>query len=198
MPLNALPDYCVVDVETANNARHSICQIGVAAFVGGRMVDCWQSLVDPEEDFFHFNVAIHGIHAQTVAGAPNWPGVHAEVLRWLDGAVVASHTPFDRGALELACLRHGLRTVAYRKWLDTCTLARAAFPEFPNHKLPTLASCFGIQYKAHDALDDARVAGEVLAFALERKGVTLQQLVACAQPHIGSFPKIRSGKGSGD
>jgi len=189
MSNGARPDYCVVDVETANHGRHSICQIGVAVFAGGRMVDNWQSLVDPEEDFFHFNVAIHGISAETVAGAPNWAGVHPEVARLLNGAVVASHTPFDRGALELACGRCGLPQIAYRKWLDTCTLARAAFPEFPNHKLPTLARCFGIEYKAHDALEDARVAGEVLAYALARRGITVEELLASPQQHIGSFPR---------
>jgi DNA polymerase-3 subunit epsilon len=189
MSATARPDYCVVDVETANHGRHSICQIGIAVFAGGQMVESWQSLVDPEEDFFSFNVAIHGIDAETVAGAPNWAGVHAEVARLLDRAVVASHTYFDRGALDLACQRWGLRPIAYRKWLDTCTLARAAFPEFPNHKLPTLARCFGIEYKAHDALEDARVAGEVLALALARRGVTVAELLATPQQHIGAFPK---------
>lgn len=190
MSAKTRPDYCVVDVETANHGRHSICQIGVAVFAGGRMVDSWQSLVDPEEDFFHFNIAIHGISPEMVAGAPNWAGVHPEVARLLDGVAVASHTPFDRAALELACQRSSLRPIAYRKWLDTCTLARAAFPEFPNHKLPTLARCFGIQYKAHDALEDARVAGEVLARALARRGITVAELLASQQQHIGSFPKL--------
>jgi DNA polymerase-3 subunit epsilon len=178
-----------VDVETANHGRHSICQIGIAVFADGRMVDSWQSLVDPEEDFFHFNIAIHGISPATVAGAPNWAAVHPEVARLLEGAVVASHTYFDRAALELACQHSSVPPIAYRKWLDTCTLARAAFPEFPNHKLPTLARCFGIQYKAHDALEDARVAGEVLAMALVRRGITVAELLSSPQQHIGSFPK---------
>ena len=182
-------DYCVVDVETANHGRHSICQIGVAVFAGGRMVDSWQSLVDPEDEFNGFNISIHGIGPEMVAGAPNWSRIHTEVARLLDGAAVASHTTFDRGALEQACLRAGTPAIAYSKWLDTCTLARAAFPEFPNHKLPTLAQCFGIVYKAHDALEDARVAGEVLALSLARRGMTVEELLACPQQYIGSFPK---------
>jgi len=182
-------DYCVVDVETANHGRHSICQIGVAVFAGGRMVDSWQSLVDPEDEFNGFNISIHGIGPEMVAGAPNWSRIHPEVARLLNGAVVASHTAFDRGALEQACLRAGTPAIEYSKWLDTCTLARAAFPEFPNHKLPTLARCFGITYKAHDALEDARVAGEVLALSLARRGVTVEELLASPQQYIGSFPK---------
>jgi len=45
-------DYFVVDVETANQFRHSICQIGIASFADGKMVDGWESLVNPD-DYFH-------------------------------------------------------------------------------------------------------------------------------------------------
>ena len=189
MTPGARVDYCVVDVETANHGRHSICQIGIAVFAGGRMVDGWESLVDPEEFFHPFNISIHGIGPEAVAGAPNWGGVLPFVERLLGGGAVASHTPFDRGALELACQKARKPAIRYRKWLDTCTLARAAFPELPNHKLPTLARCLGFSYKAHDALEDARVAGEVLALALARRGVSLAELLATPGPHIGSFPK---------
>jgi DNA polymerase-3 subunit epsilon len=181
-------DFCVVDVETANHSRHSICQIGVACFQAGKMVESWQSLVDPEEPFNGFNVALHGIGPELVAGAPNWEGVFPEVVRLLEGEAVASHTDFDRAALTLACEKAQLEPVAYGKWLDTCRLARAAFPETPNHKLTTLARCFSIHYKAHDALEDARVAGMVLAMALERRGVSVAELLAMPVRHIGSFP----------
>ncbi|MDR3792110.1 MAG: 3'-5' exonuclease [Terracidiphilus sp.] len=189
MTQGARVDYCVVDVETANQGRQSICQIGIALFAGGRMVDGWESLVDPEEHFSGFNISIHGIHPETVAGAPTWAEVLPSVRKLLGGAAVASHTAFDRGAMELACLKVRKPAIPYRKWLDTCTLARAAFPELPNHKLPTLARCLGFSYKAHDALEDARIAGEVLALALARRGVTVAELLATPQQHIGAFPK---------
>ena len=44
-------DYFVVDVETANQARNSICQIGIALFADGKMVDGWESLVNPLDEF---------------------------------------------------------------------------------------------------------------------------------------------------
>lgn len=182
-------DYCVVDVETANSSRGSICQIGLAFFRGGRMTDSWQSLVDPEQHFSGFNVQLHGIGPDTVEGAPNWREIYPFIERFLRGAAVASHTVFDRCALEQACQRTGTPAIAYRKWIDTCGLARGAFPELPNHKLPTLARVFGIGYKAHDALEDARVAGEVLARSLERRCVTVADLLALPQQHIGSFPR---------
>jgi DNA polymerase III epsilon subunit-like protein len=59
-----------------------------------------------------------------------------------------------------------------------------------NHKLPTLARNFRIHYRAHDALEDARVAGEVLALALQARNVTIQQLLASPGKHITGFPVV--------
>ncbi len=171
-------DYFVIDVETANQARASICQIGIAFFAGGKMVDSWESLVNPLDEFNGFNVALHGIGPRTVAHAPSWSELCPKVISLLNGAAVASHTDFDRGALNGACLRAEVPVVPYGKWIDTCWLARCAWPHLPNHKLPTLARRFGIAYRAHDALEDARVAGEVLALALEERQMSIGELLA--------------------
>jgi DNA polymerase-3 subunit epsilon len=187
-------DYFVVDVETANQARHSICQIGIAAFSGGRMVDGWESLVDPEEDFSWFNIGVHGITPEMVGQSPSWSQLCLKVNSMLSGAAVASHTSFDRCALTGACERAGIPAVPYGKWIDTCWLARSAWPGMPNHKLPTLARAFRIDYKAHDALEDARVAGEVLALALEARQMTISELLASPDRHITGFPKLKPAR----
>lgn len=171
-------EFTVVDVETANQARSSICQIGIARFRGGQLVDSWQSLVDPEGPFSFFNIRVHGIRPADVAGAPKWKEIAYRVNELLEGTVIASHTFFDRGALEGAHGLVGLPALRYRHWIDTCVVARATWPMIENHKLPTLARHFGIEYKSHDALEDARVAGEVLARALEARGLSVADLVA--------------------
>jgi DNA polymerase-3 subunit epsilon len=184
-----IADFFVVDVETANQSRASICQIGIAAFAGGKMVDGWETLVNPEEHFAGINISIHGIRPEAVAHAPVWEEACAKVRELLTGAAVASHTDFDRGALNGACVRAALPAVAYGKWIDTCWLARRAWPNLPNHKLPNLAKHFGITYRAHDALEDARVAGEVLSLAMSERGVSIDELLAPARPHITGFPE---------
>jgi len=184
-------DYFVVDVETANQYRHSICQIGIAAFSGGKMVDGWESLVNPHDDFLEFNVDLHGIGPRMVAKAPSWSEVYTKVKSLLTGAAVASHTDFDRGALTGACARAGIADVGYDKWIDTCWLARSAWPNMPNHKLTTLARSFRIEYQAHDALEDARVAGEVLALALKERQITIKELLASPGNYITAFPSPR-------
>jgi DNA polymerase-3 subunit epsilon len=182
-------DYYVVDVETANQSLHSICQIGIALFAGGKMVDGWESLVNPREEFHSFNVALHGIGPRTVARAPSWSEIFPKVRSMLAGAAVASHTYFDRGALAGACRQAGVPEVPYGRWIDTCWLARRAWPQLPNHKLPTLARSFRIGYRAHDALEDARVAGEVLALALQQRQMTIEELLAWPERHITGFPE---------
>jgi DNA polymerase-3 subunit epsilon len=191
-------DYFVVDVETANQSLDSICQIGIASFADGKMVDGWESLVNPQDYFAAFNTALHGIGPRTVAQAPCWSDVCPKVRSMLSGAAVASHTFFDRAALTGACARAGVQAVPYGKWIDTCWISRFAWPDLPNHKLPTLARSFGIAYRAHDALEDARVAGEVLALALGARQMTLGELLASPARHITGFPKPKTTRKATD
>jgi len=64
--------------ERANQFTHSICQIGIASFAGGKMVDGWESLVNPDDYFLEFNIALHGIGPWTVAHSPGWSEVCLE------------------------------------------------------------------------------------------------------------------------
>lgn len=62
--------FIAVDLETANPRMSSICQIGIVAFEDGREVGADVRLVDPRDYFDPYNVAIHGITAEEVRGAP--------------------------------------------------------------------------------------------------------------------------------
>jgi DNA polymerase III subunit epsilon len=181
-------DFYVVDVETANQARSSICQIGIARFSNGGLAGSWQSLINPLVDFCGFNIGIHGITPDMVADAPAWSDVYPEVDRLLSGALVASHTNFDRTALSNACSQCAVPQINYNKWIDTCSLARSAWPQLPNHKLVTLTAHFGIVYKAHDALEDARAAGEILLMAMHEHNIAIEDFAGVPSNYIASFP----------
>ena len=66
-------NFVAIDVETANPNMGSICQIGIARFAEGELVDEWVSLVDPEEYFDAVNTSIHGIDQSIVQGKPKLP-----------------------------------------------------------------------------------------------------------------------------
>ena len=59
-------------METANADMASICQIGIAKYADGMLVEEWKSYVDPEDYFDGINVSIHGIDESVVKGAPTF------------------------------------------------------------------------------------------------------------------------------
>ena len=72
--------FIALDIETANPDLASICQIGLVEFRNGEMVNAWEWLVDPEDDFDGMNISIHGIDERDVKGQP--PGLFF-IRRWL-------------------------------------------------------------------------------------------------------------------
>jgi DNA polymerase-3 subunit epsilon len=193
--------FVALDVETANPDLASICQVGVVAFANGAVSESWQSLVDPEDEFHPINVSIHGIDETAVNGAPRFSEVAPRISELLASQVVASHMGFDRVALSRACQKYDL-SVPDCKWLDTARVCRRAWTQFAKRGfgLADIASHCGIQFRHHDALEDARAAGEVLLRAMSETGLGLDQWLVRVQEPIdpqGSRP-TREGNPDGE
>lgn len=169
-------DFVAIDVETANADVASICQIGIVGFENGTVKRSWQSLVNPEDYFDGINVSIHGIEEQAVKGAPTFPQVFETVRKWLADAVVASHTPFDRIAVARVVEKYGLEQVACT-WLDTARVVRRAWPELSKrgYGLANVAGKLSIAFRHHNAQEDARAAGEILARAVRETGISVSE-----------------------
>jgi DNA polymerase-3 subunit epsilon len=177
-------DFVVIDVETANADLSSICQVGIASFHESGLMDGWRSLVNPEDEFDAINVSIHGIDEDQVVNAPNWVEVLPGIVTRLQNRIVVCHTPFDHLAVIRACERAGVEVCACT-WLDSARVVRRAWPQFSRsgYGLSCVASYFGIEYQAHDALEDARCAGKLLLRAISDTGLSLEQwLVRVGQP----------------
>ena len=173
-----------IDVETANANMATICQIGAARFVNGELADEWQSYVDPEDYFDVVNVSIHGIDEATVAHAPNFHAVVAELDRILSDRVVVSHTHFDRVALHQAAARYNVAPPSYI-WLDTARVARRTWSAFAvrGYGLSNVCKELGYQFRHHDALEDAKAAGQILLAAMRHSGLGLDEwLTRVRQP----------------
>ncbi len=166
-------DFVVIDVETANPDLASICQVGIAVFDSGQFLESWSSLVNPEDYFDSYNVAIHGIDENKVVSAPRWPEVHERLKCSYSNQILASHTPFDRTAIQRACQRATTNPFECR-WLDTARVVRRTWPAFSKsgYGLANVASHLGISFKHHDAEEDARAAGEVLLRAIQETGTS--------------------------
>lgn len=155
--------FFALDVETANNDRGSICQIGVACVRPDNSIETWVTYVDPQVERWVFTY-LHGISARTVKGAPAFAEVLPVLQDALNGATVYQHSGFDRSAIAAACGNCGL-PIPQWDWRDSVHVARAAWPELRGnggHGLASLKQHLGLVFEHHDAGEDARAAAEVV------------------------------------
>lgn len=184
--------FLALDVETANADSASICQVGIAAFEKGEVVDRWVSLVDPEGYFDPFHVGIHGIGAKDVWGAPTFRELYGEILERIEGEVVVHHMPFDRTALKRACERDGLGLLEAH-WVDSAQVVRRTWEPFrrKGYGLANIAAHLGIVFQHHDALADAETAGKVFVAACGESGRSVEDWVGV----LGKGPTGGRSKG---
>ena len=162
-----------IDVETANRTRASICQIGIAQVQVGKIKRAASFLVNPEEPFESFQINLHGINEEAVSEAETMLSIHPKLYRLIEGAPLASHSPFDKQALEKAASKYGL-TMPQIRWLDTGRVARTAWPDRYDESgwgLKKIAADLGIEFLHHDAAEDARAAAEILLHACRHTGL---------------------------
>ena len=167
--------FFALDVETANNDRGSICQIGVACVRPDNSVETWVTYVDPQVERWVFTY-LHGISARTVQGAPTFAEVLPILRDALNGATVYQHSGFDRSAVAAACGNCGLPVPEW-DWRDSVHVARAAWPELRGnggHGLASLKQHLGLVFEHHDAGEDARAAAEVVLRAEGVQPVRMQ------------------------
>ncbi len=154
-----------IDVETANPSRSSICAIGIVQVRDGRVVNEWESLVNPRTPFNPRNVRVHGIQPRDVTGSPTMRRLHRPLIRLLAGHALVSHTSFDRTAMNQAFGNLGAPVLPVT-WLDSAKIADQAWPgRFRSRKLDDIARELGIKFRHHRALDDARAAARVVMLA---------------------------------
>ena len=165
-------DFVVVDVEAtgAKTPPNRLIELGAYRIRGGRIVDKFLQLVNPEIPIPRFVVTLTGISNEMVRQAP----VFAEVApKWLDfvsdSVLVAHNAPFDTSFLnhEISRVYPGHRMV--NPHLCTVRLSRRVLPHIANHRLDTIADHFSIPILSrHRAGSDALATAEIFLFLLSR------------------------------
>lgn len=180
-------EFAAIDVETANADMSSICQIGVAVFRKGRLVEEWKTYIDPEDYFDEINISIHGIDETTVKGAPVISDVSGEIYRFLDDHVSVCHTHFDRVAVQQAFEKYKLRYPRCT-WLDSARVARRTWADFAQrgYGLGNICAFLGYEFTPHDALEDAKAAACILNAAIEKTGLDIEGWLRRVKQPIGA------------
>ncbi|HEY3175516.1 MAG TPA: exonuclease domain-containing protein [Candidatus Polarisedimenticolia bacterium] len=161
----------------------------------GSEVAVFEHLVDPGIPIPPEMTRIHGITKEMVTGRPAIEQILPEFLEFAgDGVLVAHNAPYDVSMLLVPLARMRVRSSLAPPGnlvLDTCALARSAFPGAASYRLGTVARALGVEHaQAHRALSDVRACKEVFLKILDKVGpdATLEDLVERngAELHFGT------------
>ncbi len=179
-------DFIAIDVETANEDLATICAIGVVVYTDGAVTGEIHSLVNLGTDDFS-NSWVHGITAEDVASAPPLDKVMEIAARSILGCdlFIVAHTSFDRTSFTRAFEGCGLPPPQAR-WIDSCRVARRVWQELPCHGLAEVSEHLGYRFQHHNALEDAKAAGNVILQAMAKTSLDVEGLVALQGRPVGS------------
>lgn len=166
-----MPEFAVIDFETANEKWESACAIGVAIVEGDCVIHSDSFLIRPHEmRFSAWNVNIHGITPDAVRDAPTLVDVWPLVWRLIEGKLVVAHSAkFDVGVLRRSLYANGMAFPEF-DYICSCALSKAVWPELVSHSLGIIAPLFEIELDHHEAESDARAAAELVLKACRDTG----------------------------
>jgi DNA polymerase III epsilon subunit family exonuclease len=165
-------DFVVVDVEAtgAKTPPNRLIELGAYRIRGGRIVDKFLQLINPEIPIPRFVASLTGISNEMVKRAPVFADVAPQWLDFVsDSVLVAHNAPFDTSFLnhEISRVYPGHRMV--NPHLCTVRLSRRVLPDIANHRLDTIAHHFSIPIVSrHRAGSDALATAEIFLLLLTK------------------------------
>ncbi|TDE05688.1 exonuclease domain-containing protein [Flavobacterium sandaracinum] len=162
-------EYAIVDIETTGgNATHSrITEIAIIIHDGEKVIDRWETLVNPQKHIPDAIFALTGITNEMVREAPIFDLISDQVFELLkDRVFVAHNVNFDYSFVRHELERAGLKWTA--KKLCTVRAARKIKPGLPSYSLGRLCSSLDIDLEnRHRAGGDADATAILLSRLLE-------------------------------
>ncbi len=159
----------VFDIETTGLSARTcrITEIGAVRICEGKVLDTFNTFVDPETPIPEEIVKLTGITDEMVKGAPSEREALEAFFAFLgkreDGGpvlLIAHNADFDTGFIRAAATR--CEMPFDNPYLDTLALGRYLLPDIKNHKLDTIADHYGLgDFNHHRASDDAAMLAAI-------------------------------------
>lgn len=161
--------YAIVDLETTGGQaeKDRITEVAIALHDGEKIIDTFESLINPERAIPYNITQITGISQEMVAEAPKFYEVAKKIVEMTEGAVFVAHNVrFDYGFLRAEFKRLGFTYT--RKQLCTVRLSRQSFPWIGSYSLGNLIKYFKIKVSdRHRAMADVLATVDVFERILD-------------------------------
>ncbi len=159
LPIEEAP-FCIIDVETTglSPARNGIIEIAMVKVSNFKIVDQYNSLINPGKEIPYFITQLTGIATDDVFSAPFFEDIVDEVTDFASEEILAGHN----FSFDLSFLRKEYRYCGrdFLPNLNFCTLkiARRLYPFLRSKSLGTVAGHLKLKNSnSHRALGDAEV-----------------------------------------
>ena len=163
--------YAIVDIETTGSsaAHGKITEIAILIHDGKRIVDEFQTLLNPESYIPSNITALTGISNEMVEEAPRFFEVAKEIHQILEGNIFVAHNVnFDYSFIKKEFQDLGANFNLPK--LCTVRLSRKVFPGLNSYSLGRLCNHFNIENEArHRAMGDARATAELMDLILQHE-----------------------------
>lgn len=163
--------YSVVDIETTGgrSGNHRITEIGIATVQNGKIINTWQTLINPTRHIPSFITKLTGISNEMVKDAPLFSEIANELREQLNNSIFVAHNVnFDFGFIKSEFERLGEKLSLPK----VCTVRemRKYFPGQNSYSLGSLSKAYDLPLENHHrALDDAIAAAHLLLMVNEKK-----------------------------
>lgn len=166
--MQGIQDFVCIDLETTglNPKKDRIIEIGAVKIRNGNITDTFEQLINPKQVLEERIEVLTGITSKELEDQPVIRKVLPALQDFLEEDVLVGHRIlFDYSFLKRVFTNE--KIPFERKGIDTLKLARRFVKESESKRLEALCQYYGIQYRAHRALEDARATVEVYQRLLE-------------------------------
>jgi len=163
--------YVVVDIETTGGSLpyHRITELGAVKVRNGKVIDKFQTLVNPERRISREIESLTGISNAMVKDAPKFAEVAEAFSEFTRNAIFVAHNvSFDYSFIQAEFERLDERFT--RPYICTKAGMRKHYPGLESYGLKKLTTHFGISLETHHrALCDAEAAAGLLHLIIEKR-----------------------------
>jgi len=160
-------EYVIFDVETTGLSPQRgdrIVEIAAVRVKGLKIVDTFESLINPRQELSEEVQAIHNITNDMLAGAPPAEEILPQMIDFIRGGCLVGHNvKFDLNFLCFQLSQIGRKLSEETPALDTLKMAKVLLPHLTSFRLKHVAHFLGaICETTHRALPDVNLTTQVM------------------------------------